>query len=121
MGDIVTAQHTTTSNNSANDDTGHLLHSSDTITAAAVPRNIDVTTALQFFVHNSTLQLPASSKAGLLGFYDVAGVAVCCGAETSQQQQQQDKPELYIRYAYAGKLLLTDYACTFKSVEARAC
>jgi Domain of unknown function (DUF3395) len=121
MGDTVATQHTTTSSSSsANDDTGHLLHSSDTITAAAVPRNIDVTTALQFFVHNSTLQLPASSKAGLLGFYDVAGVALCCDAETSQQQQQ-DKPQLYIRYAYAGKLLLTDYACTFKSVEARAC
>jgi Domain of unknown function (DUF3395) len=106
MDDIVATQHTTTSSSSANDDTSHILHSSDTTTsagsAAAVPRNIDVTTALQFFVLNSTLQLPASSKAGLLGFYDVAGVAVCCGAETSQQQLQ-DKPQLYIRYANAGK------------------
>jgi hypothetical protein len=103
MDDVATAHTATTS--STNDDTG-LLHSNDTTatstTAAAAPRNIDVTTALQFFVHNSTLQLPACSKAGLLGFYDVAGIATC-GAETSQQQL--DRPQLYIRYAYAGKLL----------------
>jgi len=91
---------------------------------------LDVRIALQFFVNKSRLYLPAGSKAGMLGFYDVAANPTwLLHASTSaddndaghskstaatfhapirpphhRRKIRRDRPRLYIRYSYLGKV-----------------
>lgn len=65
---------------------------------------IDVTVPLQFFVKDGELSLTASSKAGLLGFYNP-----CIGedqtiASARSVSNSAVKPLLYVRYAYDGQV-----------------
>ena len=68
-----------------------------------LPKCIDVTEQLQFFVHNSELDLVALSKASLLGFYDpTRGV----------RHRGKVRPQLFVRYSFAGhvfELLAEDW------------
>lgn len=76
----------------------------------------DVTTSLQFWTENSSLELPPSSKKDLLGFYNVAGVenndqivnqswlAQLWGEPTSVSESKAPTPTLTVQYYYAKRL-----------------
>ncbi|EQC38364.1 hypothetical protein SDRG_04078 [Saprolegnia diclina VS20] len=68
--------------------------------------NIDVTIPLRFFLQDGCLHLQATSKAGLLGFYDP-----CIGLY--DPQVPTNGPQLYIRYAYDGNV----YEATFLDTQ----
>ncbi|TYZ58049.1 hypothetical protein PybrP1_010770 [[Pythium] brassicae (nom. inval.)] len=81
----------------------------DSEAAAAIleQRWIDVTIPLQFFVQDSTLSLHGRSKAGLLGFYNPCIANDQSVEDTASAQEPQDpdeKPKLYVRYAYDGRV-----------------
>jgi hypothetical protein len=76
----------------------------------------DVTTPLQFWTENSSLELPPSSKKDLLGFYNVAGVkkneeivnpswlAQLWGEPTLVSEPKAPTPTLTVQYYYAKRL-----------------
>jgi curved DNA-binding protein CbpA len=99
---------------------------------------LDVRIPLQFFVNKSRLYLPAGSKAGMLGFYDVvANPTWLLHASTSadndaghgkstaatfrapirpphhRRKSRRDRPRLYVRYSYLGKV----YEVTVDDIE----
>ncbi|TMW59023.1 hypothetical protein Poli38472_007168 [Pythium oligandrum] len=66
---------------------------------------VDVTIPMQFFVQDSSVTLPASSKASLLGFYNP-----CAGDDSAQTEE----PQLYVRYAYDSLV----FEATFRDAQA---
>ncbi|KAF0688566.1 Aste57867_19811 [Aphanomyces stellatus] len=71
--------------------------------------NVDVTIPLRFFLQDGRLQLPGTSKAGLLGFYNP-----CVGLYDPADATHPNQPQLYIRYAYDGHV----YEATFADLQA---
>ena len=80
--------------------------------------SVNVTTQLQFFVHNSMLRLPAESKSQLLGFYELVPhvpptqrrpisswwrIWQSSGVIQGDGKQQPGVPHLRIRYTFGDK------------------
>ncbi|KAG6584802.1 Molecular chaperone (DnaJ superfamily) [Phytophthora cinnamomi] len=67
-------------------------------------RWIDVTVPLRFFVKDGMLALNATSKAGLLGFYNPCVGEDLTIADARSSSNSAMKPLLYVRYAYDGQV-----------------
>lgn len=81
--------------------------------------SLDVTVPLQFFVRDSRLSLPAGSKAGILGFYDVASNPAWLFEKPPANSQEAaaepyppsisrkprtEYPGLYVKYRFRGQV-----------------
>ena len=77
---------------------------SDESSAVLSPQSVDVTVPLQFFVNDSQLRLHATSKAGLLGFYNplVGEYHAHDDVVDASSSAAAAHPQLYVRYAYDG-------------------
>ncbi|OQR82316.1 hypothetical protein ACHHYP_16224 [Achlya hypogyna] len=84
----------------------HPSTAQDGLASSIEDLNIDVTIPLRFFLQDGRLHLQATSKAGLLGFYNP-----CVGLY--DPDAPAEAPQLYVRYAQNGRV----YEATFEDAQ----